>query len=89
MTKPVHRLGDVNDDGGDIAEVAQNTVFVNNLPASIDGSVVNGHGLHFPTYTANGSPTVFINGIPVNRQGDEDECGDSRADGSPDVFVGP
>jgi uncharacterized Zn-binding protein involved in type VI secretion len=32
---------------------------------------------------------VFINGIPVNRQGDEDECGHGRAEGSPDVFIGP
>lgn len=89
MTKPVHRLGDVNDGGGDIAGTAQTTVFANGLPVSVDGSTVNGHGLDFPTVTANGSPTVFINGIPVNRQGDEDECGHGRAEGSPDVFVGP
>lgn len=89
MTKPVHRLGDVNDGGGDIANTVQNTVFANNLPVAVDGSVVNGHGLHFPTSTANGSPTVFINGIPVNRQGDEDECGHARDQGSPNVFVGP
>ena len=89
MTKPVHRLGDVNDGGGDIASTAQTTVFANGLPVSVDGSTVNGHGLHFPTSTANGSPTVFINGIPVNRQGDADECGHGRAEGSPDVFVGP
>ena len=85
----VHRLGDENDGGGAISSTAQNTVFVNNQPVSIDGSEVDGHDLHLPTVTANGSPTVFINGIPVNRQGDEDECGHGRAEGSPDVFVGP
>jgi uncharacterized Zn-binding protein involved in type VI secretion len=83
----VHRLGDANDDGGDIADTVQNTVFANNLPIAVNGSSVNGHGLDFPTVTANGSATVFINGIPVNRSGDEDECGHVRDQGSPDVFV--
>ena len=85
----VHRLGDINDAGGDISEIPQNTVYANGLPISIDGSRVEPHNLHFDTVTANGSPTVFINGIPVNRQGDEDECGHVRVEGSPDVFVGP
>lgn len=86
--KPVHRLGDVNDGGGDITEIPQNTVYANNLLISVDGSRVEPHNLHFDTVTANGSPTVFIAGIPVNREGDEDECGHVREDGSPDVFVG-
>jgi uncharacterized Zn-binding protein involved in type VI secretion len=85
----VHRLGDQNDGGGVIEDVAQGTVYVNEQLASIDGSGVSGHDLHLPTVTANGSPTVFIGGIPVNRQGDEDECGHGRAEGSPDVFIGP
>lgn len=88
MTKSAHRLGDENDGGGDIASVPQSTVFINNLQASIDGSVVNGHGLDFPTATAGGSPTVFITNIPANRTGDEDECGHARAEGSPNVFIG-
>lgn len=91
MTKPVHRLGDSNDAGAAITEVAQGTVFANNILVAIDGSAVAGHGLgeHASPVTANGSATVFIGGIPVNRQGDADSCGHSRAEGSPDVFTGP
>lgn len=84
----VHRLGDENDGGGVIESIAQGTVFVNGQLASIDGSSVSGHDLHLPTTTANGSTTVFIGGIPVNRLGDPDECGHNRAEGSPDVFIG-
>lgn len=84
----VHRQGDSNDGGGVIEDVAQGTVYVNGQLASIDGSAVTEHDLHLPTVTANGSPTVFIGGIPVNRAGDEDECGHSRAEGSPDVHIG-
>ena len=87
----VHRLGDVDEGGGAIVNIQQGTVYVNNVLASIDGSDVDGHGTgeHSAPQTANGSPTVFIGGIPVNRQGDEDTCGDPRAEGSPNVFVGP
>jgi len=84
-----HRQGDTNDGGGTVEGVAQGNVYINGKLAVIDGSSVSGHDLHLPTATANGSATVFIGGIPVNRQGDADECGHSRADGSPDVFVGP
>lgn len=87
----VHRLGDVNDDGAEVYDIAQGTVYANGLLVSIDGSKVEGHdtGEHDDPETANGSPTVFINGIPVNRTGDEDTCGHQRDSGSPDVFVGP
>jgi uncharacterized Zn-binding protein involved in type VI secretion len=87
----VHRQGDSNDGGGTIEGIPQGTVYVNGQLASIDGSAVSGHGLgeHSGPTTANGSGTVFIGGIPVNRQGDADTCGDSRADGSPNVYVGP
>ena len=85
----VHRQGDANDGGGVIDGVAQGTVYVNGQLASIDGSSVSGHGLgeHSNPFTANGSATVFIGSIPVNRQGDADTCGDGRADGSPNVFA--
>lgn len=85
MNKPVHRLGDLNEEDGIITEIPQSTVFANNLLISIDGSEIEGG----PETTDNGSSTVFIAGIPVNRQGDEDESGTPRAEGSPDVFVGP
>jgi uncharacterized Zn-binding protein involved in type VI secretion len=88
MTRPVQRLGDINDGDGEIRDIAQGTVYANGLLIAIDGSFVEAHDLHLESYTANGSPSVFINGIPVNRQGDEDECGHTREDGSPDVYVG-
>ena len=84
----VHRQGDANDGDGVIESVAQGTVYVNGQLASVDGSGVSGHDVHLPTATSNGSPTVFIGGIPVNRAGDADECGHSRAEGSPDVHIG-
>jgi uncharacterized Zn-binding protein involved in type VI secretion len=85
----VHRLNDPNDDGAVIEEVIQSTVFANNMLVSVDGSPVEEHGIgeHDSPVTANGSTTVFINGIPVNRRGDEDSCGHVREQGSPDVFV--
>lgn len=85
----VHRLGDVDEGGGAIVNIQQGTVYVNDILASIDGSDVDGHGTgeHAGPQTANGSPTVFIGGIPVNRQGDADTCGDARAEGSPNVFA--
>lgn len=91
MSKPVHRLGDPNEDGAAVTDIAQGTVFANNMLVSVDGSTVEGHGLgeHASPVTANGSATVFIGGIPVNRQGDADTCGHPRADGSPNVNVGP
>jgi len=83
-----HRLNDVNDAGAAIISIAQGTVYINNLLASIDGSEVEGHGTgeHSSPNTTNGSSTVFIGGIPVNRQGDADTCGHGRAAGSPNVF---
>lgn len=91
MNKPVHRLGDPNEDDAVVVEVIQGSVYANSILIAIDGSPVEGHGTgeHSSPVTANGSSTVFINGIPVNRLGDEDSCGHPRADGSPDVFVGP
>lgn len=85
MNKPVHRLGDLNEDDGEITEVIQNTVFANNLPISVDGSIIDNDD---DELTANGCLTVYIENIPVNRQGDEDEDGSARAEGSPNVFVG-
>lgn len=91
MNKAAHRLGDPNDAGAAITSIPQSTVFINGLQVSIDGSDVEGHGVgeHAGPLTASGSPTVFINNIPVNRTGDPDTCGHPRAEGSPDVFVGP
>jgi uncharacterized Zn-binding protein involved in type VI secretion len=85
MSKPVHRLSDVNEEGGVITNVPQGTVFADGQALAVDGSEVEGG----PTVTANGSQTVFIGGVPVNRQGDPDSDGTPRAEGSSTVFVGP
>ena len=89
----VHRLGDANTGGGIILSTTQSSVFVNGKLASTDGSLVSGHlpfvPPHVPTtQTANGSSSVFIEGIPVNRLGDADVCGHPRAAGSPNTFIG-
>jgi uncharacterized Zn-binding protein involved in type VI secretion len=34
----------------------------------------------------NGSPTIFINGLPVARIGDDVDCGSKTQQGSLDVF---
>jgi len=85
----VHRLFDTNTADAEITSVVQSSVYVNNLLASVDGSHVQGHGpgKHSSPLTAQGSNNVFIENIPVNRQGDNDTCGHSRNIGSPDVYV--
>ena len=87
--REIHRLYDPNEDDAIIVEVIQSTVFANNLLVSVDGCPVEEHGTgeHDSPVTANGSTTVFINGIPVNRRGDADSCGHPREQGSSNVFV--
>lgn len=91
----VARMTDVNSAGGAITSIPQNTVFANNLLISVNGSIGTGHppcpspSIHCAGVwqTANGSTTVFINNIPVNRLSDADTCGHSRVGGSATVFV--
>lgn len=85
----VVRIGDADTGDGNVLGTPQSTVFANNILVAVDGSQVSGHGEgeHADPRTANGSPNVFINFIPVNRVGDADTCGDTRVDGSSDVFV--
>lgn len=91
----VHRMGDPSDANGRITAIPQSTVFANRKLVSVDGSIGTSHPpcpadpIHCAGNwkTANGSPSVFINGIPVNGRGDADTCGHVRAEGSPDVFV--
>ena len=85
----VHRLGDENDDDAEVYDIAQGTVYANGLLVSIDGSQVEGHdtGEHDDPETANGSPTVFADGIAVARVGSGNSCGHHMIQGSPDVFV--
>jgi uncharacterized Zn-binding protein involved in type VI secretion len=87
-----HRLNDPNDAGGVINSIPQSTVFINGMLASVNGSGVSSHNPFVPPHTdaltSNGSSTVSIGGIPVNRLGDADTCGHSRAAGSADVSIG-
>lgn len=88
MSKQVHRIGDPDTAGAAVIASLQSTVFVNGILASVNGSPVVSHPVfHTGVTTANGSSNVFINNIPVNRTGDPDTCGHTRAAGSPNVFV--
>lgn len=96
MSRNVQRLTDVNAGGGAITSIPQNTVFVNGLPVSINGSLGTSHPpcpvkkIHCQGIwvTMGGSSTVSIANTPVNRMGDVDTCGHPRVGGSPNVFIG-
>jgi uncharacterized Zn-binding protein involved in type VI secretion len=85
----VHRQFDKNTAGAPILKANQSSVYANRLLVSVDSSIVKGHGItpHYTPLTATGSSNVFIERIPVTRQGDKDTCGHVRALGSPDIFV--
>jgi uncharacterized Zn-binding protein involved in type VI secretion len=85
----VQRLGDPNTAGAAITGTLQASVFTNGKLTAVNGSPVETHNIiHISPKTASGNPTVFINGIPVNRTGDADTCGHARGAGSPNVFIG-
>ncbi len=95
MALQVHRLGDCNGAGGCITSIPQGSVFANGILVSVDGSIGTSHPpCHWaPIHcagawvTTSGGPTVFAEGIPVNKIGDSDSCGHARAAGSPNVFM--
>ena len=83
----IQKDGDANSAGG----VGSSSVNVkaNGSSVLVNGSSVSPHpGPHVGATTANGSSTVFVNGIPVNRTGDADSCLHPRAGGSSNVFAG-
>jgi len=93
----IQRLTDANNVGGVINDTitpGNGDVYANGLLVSIDGSKGTSHPNFDPPHlnpiwsTANGSSTVFVHGIPVNRTGDADTCGHTRVGGSADVFAG-
>ena len=98
--KPIQRIGDPNSAGGGALDTTpqDGTVFANNKLVAVngsqgaeDGNVNNRHNnvhAYHHWSTGNGSGVVFVNGIPVNFTDNMDTCGDSRAGGSGDVFVG-
>ena len=85
----VQRLGD-RDTGGGIITSAVNSVRVNNLPVSVNGSTVSPHNsrpTHVPV-TANGIASVKAGGRPINVTGNPDTCGHARTGGSENVRIG-
>lgn len=70
----------------------QNTVFVNNILATVVGAPYPSHtcgdDTHAMGVAAMGSGTVFIENKAVHRIGDDISCGDVSAAGSPTVFAG-
>ena len=91
----VVRKGDVNSAGG-VATQGAATVLVNGRGVVPPGSSVTPHpccgapgcAIHCAAVTTGGSSTVFAEGKPIILKGDSDSCGHSRAQGSPDVFIG-
>ena len=91
----VVRRGDANSAGG-IATQGAATVFVNGRGVVPPGSPVTPHpccgsrgcDAHCSASTTGGSATVFAEGKPIILVGDTDTCGHSRAQGSPNVFIG-
>lgn len=61
-------------------------VFINGLPVNRVGDQWAEHCNHGGS-TIQGSANVFVNGMPVGRVGDPIDCGDTIAQGSPNVFV--
>ena len=92
MGEPAQRLGDANSGGWTIGAVTNNKVYVNNKLISIDGSIVTSHGsfpnVHAGATTANGSSTVKVGGLGVNKENDADSCGHVRIGGSSNVNIG-
>ena len=86
----VSRVG-VDIAGGIIYGILAPTVFVDGSPIVVQGAEVTPHPAgppHSPTppVMAQHSSTVYANGIPVCRQGDQASCG-HPATGSGDVFA--
>ncbi|ORE90545.1 hypothetical protein ATO13_22606 [Stappia sp. 22II-S9-Z10] len=79
----VHRLTDTNDAGAPVIGTKQTFFRDNGQPVATDGDQVASHTPFFPPHnapvTTSGAPGFRINGIPVNRVGDPDDCGHARA----------
>lgn len=71
--------------------VASGTVFANSLGAHRVGDAWQAHCCPPPLChggtLAEGSPTVFADGLPWGRIGDPVDCGSFCQTGSPDVFA--
>lgn len=84
----VARVG-VDAAGGTILGGGNSHVYCNGALVAVLGDGVAGHGIppHAAPVMASASSTVFINGIPICREGDVASCG-HPASGSGDTFAG-
>lgn len=93
---PIQRMGDANESGGEITSIPQASVYADGLLVAVDGAEGTSHppcptdGSHCAGAwtSANGSGSVFVEGLPVNRDGDADTCGHERVGGSGTVSAG-
>jgi len=96
--KPAQRFTDPNNGGGlPVPLPTPQTVFVNNTNLVVEGLTGTTHELctsPIPNehcaglwFTAEGSPTVFVDNKRVVYTDSHDTCGHFRTGGSPDVFV--
>jgi|TARA_B100000085_G_C18396429_1_gene452626 uncharacterized Zn-binding protein involved in type VI secretion len=82
------RNGDLNSAGA--AVTSSRNVKVNSKSITVNGDAVANHApSHTGIKTANGSSTVKVGGVGVNRTGDADTCSThSRVGGSSNVNIG-
>ena len=85
----VVRSGDTNTAGAAVTSPNRN-VNVNGKAITVNGDPVANHPpSHTGIKTANGSSTVKVGGVGVNRTGDADTCSThSRVGGSSNVNIG-
>lgn len=81
----VSRMG--IDSAGGVIITGSNDVYINSANAVRIGDSVAGHGNspHSSPVMVTGSPTVFVNEIPLCKAGDLASCGHPST-GSPNVF---
>lgn len=85
----ISRVGDTNAVGGKIIRGAK-TVVANGIPVGLHVSAITPHPAgptHKASVTTTGSPTVFVEGMPVLRVGSTSTCGHPIIIGSPNIEV--
>ena len=75
---------------GLITGVLAPNVFINGKPIALRGATVTPHGVgsHSNSILDGSSLTLYVNGIPVCREGDLASCGHPITSGSSTVFSG-
>ena len=89
MSKGVFRVLDAASDGGESIASHQQSVYANNRKVMVKDSFV---GPSYPqkkgSIVLGGSETVFVEGMPISREGDPISGNSVAAEGSEDVFSG-